>query len=116
MRYEIKPQASQHVITDTANPLYVLRAQSLSELQALYVSIGEYLTQNNATEWMSTAEAREIAEADGKDLPFRTLNNACKRGTIPNARLQGDRWIMPKSEFKTWYNAWKSKKGTQSTD
>jgi hypothetical protein len=83
---------------------------TLDALVSLQEQIEVYLQKRGKTEYITTYYACRLAKAEGYVLKATTLNSACTRGTIPQAKKLYGRWQMPKPSFETWYTAWKSKK------
>lgn len=86
---------------------------SLAALAELQTQIEDYLQQCGQVEYIKTIHAIRRAAVEGYELHATTLNSACERGTIANAKKLRSRWHMPKPEFETWYADWKFKKGPQ---
>lgn len=58
---------------------------------------------------ISTTQAREIAQAQGHNIPATTLISACANGTIPSARKIGGRWHIQEDDFQEWLERWAEK-------
>jgi hypothetical protein len=83
-----------------------LRIHTRAELLDLQRQINDLLGAA-PTDYIRTPEAQQIAEQRlGRRLHLQTLNMACQRGSIPNARKAGGRWEFPRSEFLNWFNAY----------
>lgn len=89
----------------------VLTLGSLENAAQLRDALVNYLSKRgHDIEYITTYHARRRAKAEGYDLSPGTLNSACARLQIPNAKKLHGRWKMPLAEFEVWYNDWKIKK------
>ncbi len=86
-----------------------LTVGSLEAVAALQRQLHEYMEKRGQIAFINSTKAQEAALAEGYMIPITTLNNACRRGTIPFARKRGNHWEMPSTAFAEWYEKWKSK-------
>ena len=90
-----------------------LRIHSREEILDLQRQIND-LPGATPTDYIRTPEAQQIAEQRlGRRLHLQTLNMACQRGSIPNARKVGGRWEFPRTEFLNWFNAYAASHTTE---
>ena len=110
--FEIKVpdrRSTEIFISHPLKPLHVMKLDNINELADLAAVINEYLAEKKMGEFIGSAQAQEIAQADGYEIPASTLVNACARDTIPGARKKRGRWVFPKVHFEEWYREWKAK-------
>jgi hypothetical protein len=83
-----------------------LRIHSRQELIDLQHQINDLLG-TTSIDYIRTVEAQQIVQQRiNRRLHLQTLNMACQRGSIPNARKVGGRWEFPREEFLSWFNAY----------
>ena len=86
----------------------VLQLSAVTEVAALHQQLGEWLADQRADGYLSSGEAVAIAAAAGYSLPLTTINSACNRKQIPDARKRRKRWQIPRTSFEIWFRQWKS--------
>ncbi|MEM7534898.1 MAG: hypothetical protein AAF639_22160 [Chloroflexota bacterium] len=95
-----------------------LTFNDLSELIAARTALADYIDKlayrtlididSDEVELINTAEAREIALEHGFKIGNKTILYAAEN-IIKKAKKDGTRWIMPKSSFLKWLEAYKAK-------
>lgn len=91
-----------------------LTVGTLDALTELREQIDQYLQKRGQVEYIKSIHAIRLAAEEGYTLSAHTLNVACDRGNIANAKKLRGRWHMPKPEFERWYAEWKLKKDRQA--
>jgi hypothetical protein len=106
------------VIASPNDDFNAIRVDDLSALLRLRQRIEQYIFDQQPDgvlqpddgvlgmigEYIDTVEARKIAAEAGHRLPSSTIVSACARGTLPGARKDGGRWMVPVKEFHVWLN------------
>jgi hypothetical protein len=97
-----------------------ITVRTIDDLTALHRQISAYLLAHqqpvNPDRYISSIEARRIAQLRGVHLPATTLVSAYDRGNIANARkIPGsNRWESPESSFLAWLDRWIARQQTSN--
>lgn len=92
------------------HPLNALRMYTPDEIREAHQLLTEHIAKQGYDDYITPAEAQEIAKAEGYHIPNQTIYDACRRKTIPYATKRGKHWTMPRSQFNIWYTRWKERK------
>lgn len=106
--FTITPSDQEGIVIHDDALNQTLHLTDFAEVAALHQQLGEWLECRRAEGYLSTGEAIAIAAASGYALPITTLNSACSRGQIPNARKRRKRWQLPQTGFTEWFQQWKA--------
>lgn len=92
----------------------VSQINTADELQSIVGKLAAHLMGQNiqisTDTYISTAQARLIAQKEGIDIPATTLKGAILQGTIPGARKPFGRWEMPEAAFRRWLEMYQVRK------
>ena len=106
--FSITHSDGQAIIIQCGAQHNALHLTDIAEVAALHQQVGEWLAGQRVDGYLSTGEALAIAAAAGYTLPITTLNSACSRGQIPDARKRRKRWQVPQAGFEQWFRKWKA--------